>query len=380
MVGHHRHQRQEHDHRARRLPSSSGDRRTFVGGNLGTPLSELPLSRRPGRRGGPRAVELPARGHRALPPAGRGHPEPDPRPPRSLPGMAEYGAAKARLFENQQPGDVAVVNERDPRALAAARSTRGEVVTFGFGPRAPMAARDDGEVLRWTGPSGDPERYLDPQPGPARAPQPGERHGGGACARLMGVPGAGGPARARRVPRPPPPPGAGGGAGRRGVGERLQGHQRRLDGGRPRRLPGRSPIGGAHRGRARQGGSLLPAPAALPGARARRCSRWARTRRPSSGSSATSAPPSPAATSPRPSRAPPSWPRPGTWCSSRRPARATTVPELRGARGGLPPPRLRRARAHERRTTPATRPSPPASRPSTRGCWAPSCCSPGWGW
>src|SRR5512137_516847 len=166
-----------------------GDRRAFVGGNLGTPLSELPLS---GDAAEVVVVELSSFQLEAI----------DRFRPRvgailnvtpdhldRYAGMEPYGAAKARLFENQQPGDVAVANERDPLALAAARSTRGDVVTFGFGPRAAMAARDDGEVLRWTGPSGDPERYL------IRCRALRGRHNrenamaAVACARVMGVPG-----------------------------------------------------------------------------------------------------------------------------------------------------------------------------------------------
>jgi len=166
-----------------------GDRRTFVGGNLGTPLSDLPLS------GAPVDVVVLELSSFQLEAIERFRPRVGailnvtPDHLDRYAGMAEYGAAKARLFENQQPGDVAVANERDPRALAAARSTRGEVVTFGFGPRAAMAARDDGEVLRWTGPSGDPERYL------IRCRALRGRHNrenamaAVACARIMGVPG-----------------------------------------------------------------------------------------------------------------------------------------------------------------------------------------------
>ena len=167
------------------------DRRTFVGGNLGTPLSELPLS------GDPVDVVVVELSSFQLETIERFRPRVGailnvtPDHLDRYAGLDAYGAAKARLFENQQPGDVAVANERDPRALAAARSTRGEVVTFGFGPRAPMAARDDGEVLRWTGPTGDPERYL------VRGRALRGRHNrenamaAVALARLMGVPGAG---------------------------------------------------------------------------------------------------------------------------------------------------------------------------------------------
>jgi UDP-N-acetylmuramoylalanine--D-glutamate ligase len=166
------------------------DRRTFVGGNLGTPLSELPLS---GEAAEVVVLELSSfqlEGIERFRPHVGAILNVTPDHLDRYAGMEPYGAAKARLFENQQPGDVAVANERDPLAMAAARSTRGEVVTFGFGPRAPMAARDDGEVLRWTGPSGDPERYL------IRGRALRGRHNrenamaAVAVARVMGVPGA----------------------------------------------------------------------------------------------------------------------------------------------------------------------------------------------
>jgi UDP-N-acetylmuramoylalanine--D-glutamate ligase len=165
------------------------DRAAFVGGNLGTPLSELLLS---GTRFDVAVVELSSFQLEGIE---RFHPRVGailnltPDHLDRYPGMAEYAAAKARLFANQQPGDVAVGNERDPRALAAARSSRGDVVTFGFGPRAPMAARDDGEVVRFTGPTGEPERYR------IRSRALRGRHNREnamaalVCARVMGVPG-----------------------------------------------------------------------------------------------------------------------------------------------------------------------------------------------
>ena len=165
------------------------DRRAFVGGNLGTPLSELPLS---AEAVDVAVVELSsfqlegidrfrARVGAIL--------NVTPDHLDRYPDLDAYAAAKARLFAAQQPGDVAVANEADPRALAAARSTRGDLVTFGHGPRAPMAARDDGEVLRFTGPTGEPERYR------VRNRALRGRHNrenamaAVACARMMGVPG-----------------------------------------------------------------------------------------------------------------------------------------------------------------------------------------------
>jgi UDP-N-acetylmuramoylalanine--D-glutamate ligase len=165
------------------------DRATFVGGNLGTPLSELPLS---GKRFDVAVLELSSfqlEGTERFRPRVGAVLNLTPDHLDRYAGMEEYAAAKARIFANQQPGDVAVANERDPQALAMARSSRGDVVTFGFGPRAPMAARDDGEVIRWTGPTGEPERYR------IRSRALRGRHNREnamaaiACARMMGVPG-----------------------------------------------------------------------------------------------------------------------------------------------------------------------------------------------
>jgi UDP-N-acetylmuramoylalanine--D-glutamate ligase len=165
------------------------DRAAFVGGNLGTPFSELLLS---GTHFDVAVLELSSFQLEAIE---RFRPKvgailnvtPDHLERHG--GMDDYVAAKARLFSNQQPGDVAVANDRDPLALAAAQSSRGDVVTFGFGGRAPMAARDDGEVVRWTGPTGEPERYR------IRSRALLGRHNrenamaAVICARMMGVPG-----------------------------------------------------------------------------------------------------------------------------------------------------------------------------------------------
>ncbi len=165
------------------------DRGAFVGGNLGTPLSELPLS---GKRFDVAVVELSSfqlEGIDRFRPRVGAVLNLTPDHLDRYDGMEAYAAAKARLFAGQQPGDVAVANERDPQALAMARSSRGDVVTFGFGPRAPMAARDDGEVIRWTGPTGEPERYR------VRNRALRGRHNREnamaaiACARMMGGPG-----------------------------------------------------------------------------------------------------------------------------------------------------------------------------------------------
>ncbi len=165
------------------------DRAAFVGGNLGTPFSELLLS---GTHFDVAVLELSSfqlEGIERFRPRVAAILNVTPDHLDRHGGMDGYIAAKARLFSNQQPGDVAVANDRDPLALAAARSSRGDVITFGFGGRAPMAARDDGEVVRWTGPTGEPERYR------IRSRALLGRHNrenamaAVICARLMGVPG-----------------------------------------------------------------------------------------------------------------------------------------------------------------------------------------------
>jgi UDP-N-acetylmuramoylalanine--D-glutamate ligase len=160
-----------------------------VGGNLGTPLSELALSR---AKVDAAVVELSSfqlEGIERFRPRVGAILNLTPDHLDRYAGMEDYAAAKARLFGNQQPGDAAIANDRDPRAMAAARSSRGAVVTFGLGPPPPMSARDDGEVVRWTGPTGEPERYR------IRSRALRGRHNREnamaaiACARLMGVPG-----------------------------------------------------------------------------------------------------------------------------------------------------------------------------------------------
>jgi UDP-N-acetylmuramoylalanine--D-glutamate ligase len=107
--------------------------------------------------------------------------------------VEDYALAKARLFANQQGGDFAVANARDPRTVAMAGASRAGLVTFGFGEPAPRAVRDPsgepgGEVV-FTPASGVPERYL------VRTRALRGRHNrenamaAVACARLLGVPG-----------------------------------------------------------------------------------------------------------------------------------------------------------------------------------------------
>lgn len=167
------------------------DRRVFVGGNLGTPLAELILS---GRAVDAVVLELSSyqlEGIERFRPTVAALLNITPDHLDRYRDVETYALAKARIFANQQPGDWAVANARDPRAMALAGSGRGDLATFGFGPPAPRAARapEAGGAL-WLS-AGDlaPERYE------VRSRALRGRHNlenamaAALCARLLGVPG-----------------------------------------------------------------------------------------------------------------------------------------------------------------------------------------------
>ncbi|HSN15208.1 MAG TPA: UDP-N-acetylmuramoyl-L-alanine--D-glutamate ligase [Anaeromyxobacteraceae bacterium] len=170
------------------------DRATFTGGNLGTPLSEQVLS------GSPVDVVVAELSSFQIDGIDRFRPRVaavlnvTPDHLDRYDGVEDYAAAKARLFATQQPRDFAVANARDPRTVAMAGTSRGELLTFGFGPAEPRAARavetpDGHELWILRTPSESPERYL------LRNRALRGRHNvenalaAVLCARLLGVPG-----------------------------------------------------------------------------------------------------------------------------------------------------------------------------------------------
>ncbi len=172
-------------------------RPTFTGGNLGTPACEHVLS---GARADALVLELSSfqiEGLVTLRPRVAAVLNVTPDHLDRYRDVEDYALAKARLFGLQQPGDAAVANARDGRALAMARASRGEVHTFGFGPPAPHGARDPGgepdgrgaTELWVSGADGAPERYR-----LANRALRGRHNRENAmaavlCARLAGVPG-----------------------------------------------------------------------------------------------------------------------------------------------------------------------------------------------
>ncbi len=143
-----------------------GGRRAFVGGNLGRPLSEAALDPEPFdahvielssfQLEGIEALRLNAAAFLNLAPDHldryRSH--------------AEYGAAKARIFLNQQPEDAAVVNTDDPAVLSLASGTRARRYGFSL-HRGPASDSPLLQGRAWAQPPGiqislegkEPERY-----------------------------------------------------------------------------------------------------------------------------------------------------------------------------------------------------------------------------
>lgn len=173
------------------------DRPTFTGGNLGTPLCDHVLSGAPAEVLVLELSSFQIEGLRTLRPRIAAILNVTPDHLDRYADVEAYAAAKARLFGAQQPGDFAVANARDPRALAMGAGSRAALLTFGFGPPAPSAARDpggepgpDGAELAVALGAGAPERYL------VRSRALRGRHNrenamaAALCARLLGVPAA----------------------------------------------------------------------------------------------------------------------------------------------------------------------------------------------
>jgi UDP-N-acetylmuramoylalanine--D-glutamate ligase len=172
----------------------SEDRRAFVGGNLGTPLCEHVLSGQPADVVVAELSSFQLEGIERLRARVAAVLNVTPDHLDRHDGLDAYAAAKARLFETQQPGDFAVANLRDDRAMAMAAASRAALYTFGFGPPARAAARapedGSGELWFYRYAAGSPERYR-----LANRALRGRHNLENAmaallCARLLGVPGA----------------------------------------------------------------------------------------------------------------------------------------------------------------------------------------------
>jgi UDP-N-acetylmuramoylalanine--D-glutamate ligase len=133
---------------------AAGGTRVLVGGNIGVPLSALVGET------GPDVVHVVEVSSFQLEGIATFHPavavflnfSPDHLDRHAT--VEQYRDAKARVFENQDAGDHAVVNADDPVALALARAGRASVVPFSARRRIAGGAGVAGDVITWCGPDG----------------------------------------------------------------------------------------------------------------------------------------------------------------------------------------------------------------------------------
>jgi UDP-N-acetylmuramoylalanine--D-glutamate ligase len=136
-------------------------RPTFAGGNLGDPLIAA-VDTPAARPGGHLVVELSSfqlETCHALRPAVAALLNVTPDHLDRYPAMADYVAAKGRIFQAQQPEDFAVVNADDPVAMELAG--RGRAHVLGFSSTRPRADGGwvEGADLCLRLPGGEVERY-----------------------------------------------------------------------------------------------------------------------------------------------------------------------------------------------------------------------------
>ena len=121
-----------------------GGRRVFTGGNLGRPLCDAPLEAQPFEAYCVELSSFQLEGTHAMRVNGAALLNFTPDHLDRYAGLDDYGAAKARIFRNQEEGDFAVVNVEDPGAVELSRAAR--VPLYGFSiddspTRLPLAGR-----------------------------------------------------------------------------------------------------------------------------------------------------------------------------------------------------------------------------------------------
>jgi len=110
-------------------------RRTFVGGNLGLPFSTAALAPEPFEAYVVELSSFQLEGNDTFRANGAAILNLTPDHLDRYTDHAAYGAAKARIFRNQQPGDFAVINADDPDVVALAQAARVPLFGFSMGGR-----------------------------------------------------------------------------------------------------------------------------------------------------------------------------------------------------------------------------------------------------
>jgi UDP-N-acetylmuramoylalanine--D-glutamate ligase len=129
-------------------------KRVFVGGNLGTPLSEAALhTYRGGSQGTPYDYVVAEVSSFQLETIDRFHPwiaallNITPDHLDRYPSLPPYIAAKARMFTNQTPADYALLNQDDERVLALGKNLKAQKLGFSRMRPVPAGAFLDGDEL-----------------------------------------------------------------------------------------------------------------------------------------------------------------------------------------------------------------------------------------
>jgi len=133
-------------------------RRVFVGGNLGTPLTDAVSS---GTDWDAAVAEVSSFQLEWVPsfrPAVAVLLNLTPDHQDRYPNPADYGAAKANLLAHQQSGDTAVLNRDDPWVWEQRRHTRATVLSFGREPVEFGTFIDGDDAVVWS--TGQPQRYA----------------------------------------------------------------------------------------------------------------------------------------------------------------------------------------------------------------------------
>ena len=131
---------------------------TFVGGNLGTPLTDAVSS---GERWDAAVAEVSSFQLEWVPsfrPAVAVLLNLTPDHQDRYPNPADYGEAKANVLRHQESGDTAVLNRDDAWVWAQRRRTRAAVLSFGRDPVEFGTFVDGDDVVVWG--AGQPQRYA----------------------------------------------------------------------------------------------------------------------------------------------------------------------------------------------------------------------------
>jgi UDP-N-acetylmuramoylalanine--D-glutamate ligase len=124
-------------------------RRVFVGGNLGTPLSDAACDPEAYDSAVVEVSSFQLEWAESFRPRVAVLLNLTPDHQDRYPDLAEYGAAKARLFAFQEPEDFAVLNRDDPWVWEQRHTTRAAVVSFGRDPVEFGTFLDGEEIVVW---------------------------------------------------------------------------------------------------------------------------------------------------------------------------------------------------------------------------------------